>query len=180
MRESDWFVLPWKHWLFHRLYGIVLVFQGTGGRWIYGCCKAKIRCKALPCAGAVRSCRLFSPDGSPGRAAALCRLLSADQSDLYRSGHGVGIFHIAPNPAPKRPAMAAAGLRDGRAVAVSARGQVSLFQQTMPLRAICGICIMCRRSLRRCSACSPRCSSGGGRTMRFLADGICCSFRRCC
>ena len=31
MQEPDWFVLPWKHWLFHRLYGIVLVFQGTGG-----------------------------------------------------------------------------------------------------------------------------------------------------
>ncbi len=29
-----------------------------------------------------------------------CRLLSADQSDLYRAGHGVGLFHIAPNPAP--------------------------------------------------------------------------------
>lgn len=35
---------------------------------------------------------------------------------------GVGIFHIAPNPASKRPAMATAGLCDGRAVAVSARG----------------------------------------------------------
>ena len=32
------------------------------------------------------------------------------------------IFHIAPNPASKRPAMATAGLCDGRAVAVSARG----------------------------------------------------------
>ena len=36
--------------------------------------------------------------------------------------HGVGIFHIAPNPASKRSAMATAGLCDGRAVAVSARG----------------------------------------------------------
>lgn len=51
-----------------------------------------------------------------------CRLLSADQPDLYRFGHGVGIFHIAPNPASKQPAMATAGLCDGRAVAVSARG----------------------------------------------------------
>ena len=27
---------------------------------------------------------------------------------------------------------------------------------------------------------SPRCSWGGARTMRFLANGICCSFPRCC
>lgn len=33
-----------------------------------------------------------------------------------------GFFHIAPNPASKRPAMATAGLCNGRAVAVSARG----------------------------------------------------------
>ena len=56
------------------------------------------------------------------RVTAPLRLLSADQPDLYRFGHGVGIFHIAPNPASKRPAMATAGLCDGRAVAVSARG----------------------------------------------------------
>ncbi|MCI7703072.1 MAG: hypothetical protein MSP08_01850, partial [Clostridiales bacterium] len=46
--ESDWFVFPWKCWLFHRLHGIVLVFQGTDRRWIYGCCKSKTHCKALP------------------------------------------------------------------------------------------------------------------------------------
>ena len=33
--------------------------------------------------------------------AAIRHLLSADQFDLYRPGHGVGVFHIAPNPAPK-------------------------------------------------------------------------------
>ncbi len=41
-----------------------------------------------------------------------------------------GFSDIAPNAAPKRPAMAAAGLCDGRAVAVSACGQISLFHRS--------------------------------------------------
>ena len=155
-------------------------FRGLAGGGYMAAATAQIRCKALPCAGAVRSCRLFPPDGSIGRAAALRRLLSADQSDLYRAGHGVGIFHIAPNPALETTG-------DGCFWAARwpccgcfcARSSID-FSATMPLRAICGICIMCRRSLRRCSACSPRCSSGGGRAPRFPAGGICCSFRRRC
>lgn len=41
-----------------------------------------------------------------------------------------------------------------------------------------GICIMCRRFLRRCSACSPRCSLGGAMATRFRSGGICYFFRR--
>ena len=179
MRESDWFVFPWKCWLFHRLYGIVLVFQGTDRRWIYGCCKSKTHCKALPCAGAVHPCGRFPADGSPGRAAALRRIFSVDQSDLYRAGHGVGIFHIAPKPASKRPAMAASGLHDGRAVAVSARGQVSIFQRRYHY-APSVVSVLCAAD--PCAAVQPvRCAAaraaGGHRVFSQVVSAVhsCCT-----
>ena len=55
------------------------------------------------------------------------RLFHADQPDLHRLGHGVGLFDIQPDSAQKCPAVSAAGLRDGRYVDVPAHGQVSLF-----------------------------------------------------
>ena len=49
-----------------------------------------------------------------------------DQPDLHRACHGVGIFHFASNPASRGAALSDARLRDGGAVAVSARGEIPL------------------------------------------------------
>ena len=99
-------------------------------RWFHGRRTAKIHCEARRCAGAVHARGRFSAAGSHIRAPALRRMLSADQSDLYRPRDGVGLFHIAPDSASKSAAVAAVGLRNGRAVAVSARGEIPLFHRS--------------------------------------------------
>lgn len=54
-------------------------------------------------------------------------MVFADQSDLYWFGYGVGIFHSAADSASGRAAVAAVWVRDDGGMAVSARGEISIF-----------------------------------------------------
>ena len=155
----------------------ISAFRVLAGGGYMAAATAKIRCETLPCAGAVRSCRLFSPAGSPGRAAALCRLLSADQSDLYRAGHGVGIFHIAPNPAPKLTGGGCCwAARWPCCGCFCARSSIAFSADDTITRHLWYL-LLCAAD--PCAAFQPVCraaarAAGGRRD--FSQSGICCSF----
>ena len=80
-------------------------------------------------------------------------MVFADQSDLYWFGYGVGIFHSAADSASGRAAVAAVWVRDDGGMAVSARGEISIF---------CG---------RRCYAVvvvSVLCAAGSYAAVQFI------------
>ena len=103
--------------------------------------------------GPVHPRRRFSPDRLRNPSAAGGRLFYVDQSDLHRPGHGVGLFHIKPDPAQECPAVSAAGLRHGRAVDVPSRGQISFFSNRSRYNASPVVSVLC--AANSCAAVQP-------------------------